>query len=74
MAYHTHQNHNSILQNSFSENACPVLNNSYGSPGHYRKPIRLKNILTKAESFDSLHFKSNEVSTVNITNNFVSRE
>ncbi|XP_063930433.1 nitric oxide synthase, salivary gland isoform X2 [Zophobas morio] len=37
-----------------AENYCPVVHNS---PGGYKKPIRLKNVITKAEAFDSLHLR-----------------
>nr|XP_023011652.1 nitric oxide synthase [Leptinotarsa decemlineata] len=39
---------------SGSESFCPVIQNS---PGVHKKPIRLRNIVTKAEAFDSLHIK-----------------
>ena len=44
-----------------AENYCPVVHNS---PGGYKKPIRLKNVITKAEAFDSLHLRPCEVSGI----------
>lgn len=51
-------NHISVI-NSYENYNCGVQN----SPGGYRKPIRLRNVATKAEAFDSLHLKPTEVST-----------
>lgn len=50
-------NSNHITANCY-ENHTP--GNHY--PGAYKKPIRLKNVSTKAEAFDSLNIRTNEVS------------
>lgn len=34
----------------------------HNSPGPHRKPIRLKNVCSRAEAFDALHLKTNNVS------------
>lgn len=53
--------------NSNHVSALPACDNSnksaQSSPGAvHRKPIRLRNVSTKAETFDALHSKSNNVS------------
>ncbi|KAK4875681.1 hypothetical protein RN001_012103 [Aquatica leii] len=39
------------------------------SPSLYRKPIRLRNVATKAEAFDSLNLKTREILEQDVTNN-----
>lgn len=34
----------------------------HNSPGSHRKPIRLKNVCSRAETFDALHIKCTNVS------------
>ncbi|KAG5898098.1 hypothetical protein JTB14_027455 [Gonioctena quinquepunctata] len=47
-------NHIQSTTISGNETFCPVIQNS---PGAHKKPIRIRNIVTKAEAFDSLHIK-----------------
>lgn len=42
----------------------------HNSPGSQRKPIRLKNVSSKAEAFDSLHIKTTNVSYLLILFNY----
>lgn len=50
-------NHISALCGHESHTTTP-----HNSPGSHRKPIRLKNVCTKAEAFDALHLKCSIVS------------
>ncbi|XP_015839062.1 nitric oxide synthase, salivary gland isoform X3 [Tribolium castaneum] len=52
----------SIINSNHVENHCPITHNS---PGAHRKPIRLKNIISKAEAFDSLHLRPCENTVCN---------
>lgn len=53
-------NHNHVNAVSPFENVCP----SQNSISLMKKPIRLRNVATKAEAFDSLHMKTKEVSKI----------
>lgn len=52
-----------------SESFCPASagTSAHNSPGgHHKKPIRLRNVASKAESFDTLHIRPCEVSYCHI--------